>query len=110
MTDLREQADEKAALLRLAEHLTSECITPGVGRCSLVAAPGVPDHDEAWPEDRGRCPGLMAAIRWEDGFADEVCERHAAEAEKRGAVVVRPRRHDGTVEHPTRPGKEQPDG
>lgn len=84
------------SLVRLAAALAYEVITPGIGRCELTADAGTPERREDWPEDRGRCPGLIHALRWEDGFIDRVCERHAANAEERGAVVVRPVRADGT--------------
>lgn len=81
------------SLLRLAQHLATQIVG---GRCDLTAFPEDRDRKEAWRENQGRCPGDVVAIRWEDGFADKVCERHAAEAESRGVIVVRPQRHDGT--------------
>lgn len=69
-------------ILRLAQHLASEVVTGG---CEVTASPAP-----------GRCPHQAVALRWEDGFADAVCERHAADADQRGALVVRPHRHDGT--------------
>lgn len=36
----------------------------------------------------GRCIEPAVAVRWEDGFLDEVCEHHAHRAAARGAVVV----------------------
>lgn len=81
------------ALARLAAHLLDGNMH---GRCAITAFPGEADDTEP-PRTRGRCPGQTAAVRWEDGFADEVCKRHAEEAEGRGVLVVRPKRHDGTV-------------
>jgi hypothetical protein len=74
-------------LRRLAEHLAYQACG---GQCTLTAFIGEGDDTE------GRCPGQVVAVRWEHGFADEVCERHAATALGRGALVVRLRRHDGT--------------
>lgn len=36
----------------------------------------------------GRCPGIVTAIRFEDGFTDAVCGHHADTARHRGALVV----------------------
>lgn len=89
-------------ILRLAQHLVSETVA---GRCKLTAFPGEAREREEWKENRGRCPHDAVAIRWEDGFADAVCERHAVNAEDRGALVVRPERHDGnTAAEETRDG------
>lgn len=90
------------SVLRLAQHLASEIL--GGGRCKLIAIAGQENEYEPWSEDYGRCPHPVVALRWEDGFADEVCEQHADEAEGRGAIVVRPLRHDGTREVVTPPG------
>jgi hypothetical protein len=40
--------------------------------------------------DRGfeRCSYRAVAVRWEDGFVDNVCEKHADSAHDRGATVV----------------------
>jgi hypothetical protein len=81
--------------VRLAQHLATEAHTM---RCELVALKGEEDWHEAWPENRGRCKGDTVAVKWEDGFADSVCERHARNAEERGALVVWPKRHDGKPE------------
>lgn len=79
--------DTTNPLLRLAQHLASrerdQWSTP---TCELTTK-----------EDSGRCRGEAVGVRWEDGFADLVCEGHAEDAEARGAIVVRARRHDGTL-------------
>jgi len=74
-----------ASLLRFAQHLASESIA---GRCDIASQ----------NSDDGRCQGQAAGIRWENGFADAVCEKHAASASERGAFVVTPKWHDGTTE------------
>ena len=100
-----EQSAEYVALLRLAEHLASEAYSTGNGtRCDLTAYPDQPEHLEAWREDHGRCKDEVVGVRWEDGFADKVCERHAENAESRGVDVVRPRRHDGSLVPSNPPG------
>lgn len=69
---------------RLIQHLVSEATTV---HCELV--------------DRGqsrRCRESALAVKWEDGFADFVCEAHAAGATERGALVFHARRHDGSDE------------
>lgn len=68
---------------RLAAHLAHKAMPV---RCEL-----------AGPRGYGRCEGEAVAVKWESGFADFVCEEHAASAEERGAVVVRASRHDGSV-------------
>lgn len=70
---------------RLLAHLVSEAIGT---QCELTAEPG------SRPQP-GRCEGEAVAIRWEDGFADNVCDRHAQLARERGAVVIEPVRHNG---------------
>ena len=77
---MSEPREKRIALLeRLAAHLVYEAAP---GRCELV--------------DRGdRCRGAVVAVRWEHGFADFVCEKHAGSAAKRGALIVRAARHDG---------------
>jgi hypothetical protein len=72
------------ALLRFTQHLVSE-MADGGGRCSLTDGIG------------GRCKGADDAMRWEDGFADVICEQHAESARQRGALVVYPHRHDGST-------------
>lgn len=65
---------ENARLRAMAEYLAKETI----GRqCELTA-------------DRGykRCPDPAVAVRWEDGFADDVCEEHAQSALDRGRATV----------------------
>lgn len=44
------------------------------------------------------CGAQAVGIRWEDGFLDAVCKGHASTAETRGAIIIRPVPHDGTVE------------
>lgn len=44
----------------------------------------------------GRCIEPAVAIRWEHGFMDRVCQEHATRAQNRGALVVSPRKQDGT--------------
>lgn len=55
-----------------------------VTRCELTADDGCE-----------RCAGKPTAVRYEHGFIDLVCDRHADRAEKRGALVLRP---DGVSE------------
>jgi hypothetical protein len=74
-----------ATLRRLAEHLASE-VADARSRCELTTDTG-----------SGRCKGGAAAVRWEAGFADVVCQHHADTATERGAVVVQMRRHDGSA-------------
>lgn len=81
--DTRTDLDQK--LRRLAEHLASEAVG---SRCTLTADLDAESRD-------GRCRGSAVAVRWESGFADDVCERHATTALARGAVVVYPKRHNG---------------
>lgn len=38
--------------------------------------------------DGGCCAGGPVAVRWEDGFMDTVCDKHAQSARARGALVV----------------------
>ena len=71
---------------RFAEHLVSEAMGD---RCTLAG-----DSDAA-DSNRGRCTDQAVAVRWEDGFADDVCERHAAAAIGRGSLVIWPQRHNG---------------
>jgi hypothetical protein len=70
-------------ILRLAEHLASEAMLHG---CEITASPN--DADDYCAHD-------AVAIRWENGFADSVCEYHANRAAERGALVVYPKRHNG---------------
>lgn len=65
-----------ADLSALVEHLVAGALGP---RCELTDDQG-----------RDRCPNPAVGIRWEDGFADDVCEKHAASAEHRDALVIRP--------------------
>lgn len=83
--------NELESVNRFAAHLVSETVC---GRCELTALPG--DVDRA-----GRCTGDAVAVRWEDGFADDVCERHAESARNDdGALVIYPRRHSGETAIP----------
>lgn len=77
---------------RLVQHLATTALTR---RCELTADDGM-----------RRCEEDAVAIRWEDGFADSVCEHHAATAIARGAIIVRPRRHAGLEDDSDRSGKE----
>lgn len=75
------RAVRSAAQLRLlAAHLVHE----EAGRCELTN------------NADGRCSDKAIAARWEYGFCDFVCERHAALAAESGALVVYARHHDGT--------------
>lgn len=67
---------------RFAEHLVHNSLG---SRCELTSF-----------VDSSRCSGEAVAIRWEAGFADDVCQDHAETAIKRGAAVVFARHHDGT--------------
>jgi len=70
---------------RFLAHLVDVAIGT---QCELTAEPG------SRPQ-LGRCAGEAVAIRWEDGFADDVCARHAQLARERGALVVESGRHNG---------------
>lgn len=59
--------DEIEVLQRFAQHLASELVDGG-GWCHLAKESG------------GRCKEPDAAVRWENGFADVVCEHHAETA------------------------------
>lgn len=72
---------DQAIPLRFAQHLAHETITP---RCEVTG-----------DGPSGECPEDAVAIRWEGGFADSVCQRHAETATERGAVVVYAKRHSG---------------
>lgn len=87
---------DAATLVRAAQALVDEIIIVGAGRCDLTADPGDPGlrYDDM-DRRRGRCSRPLAAIKWEDGFLDKVCEEHAVSAERRGAHAFRPVRHDG---------------
>jgi len=74
---------EARNVLRLAQHLLSEISHADLGRCELAI------------QDGSRCDERANAVRWEDNFADLVCEAHARSAVARGALVVYPKRHDG---------------
>ncbi len=91
---LTDAAARLAAVEALAGHLVRETLGR---RCDLHADGDDPGLESDWQDQRGRCSGLAAAVRFEDGFADEVCEKHAENARQRGAVVIEPRRADGTV-------------
>lgn len=79
--------ENQRTIHRFAEHLASESMGE---YCALVdSGPG--------RAKRGRCSGQAVAIRWEDGFADDVCELHAAAALGRGSLVIRPKRHNGVA-------------
>lgn len=86
-----------AEVTRLAQHLADNA---QVQRCELSAYPDEGDMHEHHREGRGRCKGDVVGVRWEDGWADWVCDRHATSVEARGVLVIRPRRHDGVVEVP----------
>lgn len=77
---------ERERLLAAAQHLTEEVLSQRlVNICDLTAVKG-----------SGPCLRRSVAIRWEDGFADLVCEHHAQTARDRGALVIFPKRHDGS--------------
>jgi len=83
--------NELESVVRFAAHLASHT----VGRqCELTALPGD-------VEPYGQCSGDAVAIRWEDGFADDVCEPHAQRVRNGdGALVVYPVRHNGDITIP----------
>ena len=85
---------EVLGIARLAEHLAD---SGRLLRCEMVAFLGEERRDDPWPESRGRCPRDSVAVKWEDGFADWVCEKHAETAAGRGALMIRPKRHDGSL-------------
>lgn len=88
------RADRRA--LRAAQHLASETMS-SLSNCDLTADPADAARAEvATAPSRGRCPRKAVGIRWEHGFADRVCEVHANSAKERGALVIYPRRHDGS--------------
>lgn len=76
-------AVETEVVLRLAEHLAT--LLPWGEDCEVATQDG-----------KGRCIEEATAVRWESGFVDMVCDHHADRAEGRGALIVRPKRHDGT--------------
>lgn len=81
--------DAARSLSLAAAHLAHLVLTDA--RCDVLAG-----GDN--PAGRGRCRDHAVAVRWENGFADLVCELHANNAATRnGALVIRPRRHDGTT-------------
>ncbi|MUL61067.1 hypothetical protein B5P44_00515 [Mycobacterium sp. CBMA 213] len=72
-----------------AERFLAHLVSVAIGeRCELTAEPSA--HRQL-----GRCASEAVAIRWEDGFADDVCDRHAQLARERGALVIAPQRHNG---------------
>lgn len=75
--------NELESVGRLAAHLASETIGE---LCELTDPFGSAD---------GRCAGRAIAVRWEDGFADDVCEKHAERVKADGALVIYPKRHNG---------------
>jgi len=79
--EVNRQRAAAATLRRLAAHLATEVIGEDT-RCTVAV-------------DDGRCPNEARAVRWEDGYADAVCELHSATAQARGAVVVDAERHNG---------------
>lgn len=80
---LRKQAEERRDQaereLEAARHLIATMLDDGgrTVRCQLT-------------NDKGtdRCAGKAAAVKWEDGFRDYVCDEHATNAEARGATLV----------------------
>lgn len=82
--------NELESVSRLAAHLTSEALGD---RCELTALTG---------NRSGRCAGAAVAIRWEEGFADDVCALHADRVhDDSGALVVYPLRHNGEIVSPS---------
>lgn len=75
---------------RLAEQLASLALDE---YCGLIA---LPDHPP------GPCRNKAAAIRWEDGFADSVCDQHAARTLERGGLIVYPHRTEPDTEQKAR--------
>lgn len=82
MTDTATSTAEQTIPLRLAQHLVSMVLSSE--DCEIATQGGA-----------GRCLDDAVAVRWEHGFADQVCEHHAQTAIERGAVVVFAKRHDG---------------
>lgn len=58
------------------------------GMCELVAFPGEAEADDIPTAYRGRCHGSVVAVKWEDGFLDRVCRRHADDAKTRPRAIV----------------------
>lgn len=81
----------EARMLRFTQHLVDQYdpIDHGVD-CEVATQSGA-----------GRCIETAVAVRWENGFADAVCDHHAETAKGRGALVVYPRRHDGSEGNPS---------
>lgn len=82
--------NELESVSRLAAHLASEA----VGQCCELTA------ERTSPGNLGRCAGDAVAVRWADGFADDVCEPHAEQARCAGALVIYPLRHNGEIASP----------
>lgn len=83
--------NELESVGRFAAHLATEAVGR---RCELTALAGDVDRD-------GRCTGAAVAVRWADGFADDVCELHAERVRDDGAMVICPLRHNGEIATPT---------
>lgn len=75
---VRKAEAERDEARALAQHLA--VITERY--CEVTGSP------ETGQRRDGGCSEHPVAIRWEHGFADEVCEHHAATAVARGALVV----------------------
>lgn len=88
--------NELESVSRLAAHLTSEALGD---RCELTALAG---------NRSGRCAGAAVAIRWDQGFADDVCALHADHVHNdSGALVVHPLRHNGEIVSLSAPAQRQ---
>lgn len=75
---------------RFAEQLASLALDE---YCGLIALPDYPPDP---------CRNKATAIRWEDGFADSVCDQHAARTLERGGLVVYPHRPEPDTEQNAR--------
>lgn len=73
---------EVDALQGLAEYLAKKLAG---SYCELTALPG-----EANPN--GPCQNRAVAIRWQDDFADYLCNEHAESVADKGAIVIKVRR------------------
>lgn len=83
--------NELESVVRLAAHLASHTLGR---RCELTALPSD-------VEPNGQCTGDAVAIRWEGGFADDVCELHVERIrDDDRALVVYPLRHNGDITIP----------
>lgn len=75
-------SNEIDALMGLAEYLAGRLVG---SYCELTALPGEADPN-------GPCRNRPSAVRWQDDFADYVCQEHAERVAVEGAIVIKTRR------------------